>query len=186
MADHIYELRPDLDYVGLTFVDARNFIFPYERRFETLCRMAMPLEVELNDENARADTDPVPDFPHFSVGECCFSLGAWAAVSDVKVKGKTARLAYNDGKKISEFVLLEPPSFDCLDFDLSDVQFFDEARTRVKWVENIVLRNVAAIDVDIFKVRHVGWTVFCTEKCKRLIVKNQLTGFEFRKVPVTT
>jgi len=187
LTDHIYELRPDLDYVGLTFVDARNFIFPYERRFDTLCRMAVPLEVELNDESAHADSDPVPDFPHFSVGECCFSSGAWAVIKDnLKISGKTVRLAHNDGKRILEFVLLEPASdFDCLDLGRSDLRYFSVPPYNIMCAESIVLRNIEGINVDIFKVPHLRSAVFCTERFKQVVVTNLLTGFEFHDVSIT-
>jgi hypothetical protein len=181
----IYEMIADLDYVGLTFVDAENFVFPRETWMGVLQRRAPVFDVELNDENADPQTEIVPDFVDFSLGYCCARKAAWSLlVASLKVRGPTVSL--NLVERNEEFVLFEPlPEIDCLDFDRSDVQYF-EGSDSVQDVDNVVLRNTGIVDVDIFRLRHLGATLFCTDACRRIVNENALTGLIFKPVPVVS
>lgn len=182
----IYELMTDSDYVGLTFIESGMWTFPQDGQMDARLAKGGVFKVELNDENVDPESEILPDFVRFCPGFCCMRKAAWIAVSALlKVNGPTVTLRVVG--RDEEYVLFEPsPKMDVLDFDRSDVQFFDPPSTRIKWVENVVVRNTATIDTDIFGISGIVTKVFCTEACRRVVNQNALTGLLFKPVTVTS
>lgn len=186
MKKRIYEMVADPDYVGLTFVDVRMWTFPRENRMATLLARGGIFDVELNDENANPESELIPDFVHFAAGYCCASREVWTSLStSLRWQGPTIGLRYSAQSK--EYVLFEPyPKIDCLDFEQSEVRYFDTAPFRVMWVDRIVLCRTASIGVDIFRLKHFETTIFCTDACRQFVNDSAFTGLLFKPVEVSS
>lgn len=187
MSRKIFELEPDNRYQGLTFVREGMFIFPAEGRVKAMQRIAPSFEVMATDECQDPLSIQFPDLIWFSPGFCCFSTTAWSLIgSNLNVAGDITTLVYSRDGEVSEFVLVELSNiFDCIDFDRSTVHFFDTPPFRVKWVDDLVIKNTSQIDVDIFRIKHLPARVFCTEACVQLVKMRRLRGFTFHSVPVS-
>ena len=114
-------------------------------------------------------------------------------------------MVYAQEGRALEFVLYEPARwFHCLDFERSKVptgasvrqdapgaehdaalQYFDVPPYRVKWVDDLVLKDLSQVDEDIFRVEHLPTRLFCTARCVELVKKRKLTGFKFEQVTTT-
>jgi hypothetical protein len=181
----IFELKPDYAYVGLTYVDERNFDFPADTEMKAIQRKGPVFDVMFNSRRVKPETVKVPDCVHFLPEYLCVSVGAWAIFKDdLALQGLSVRLKLTEGGRGLEFVLFEPElRIDALDFERSEVQRFDTPPYRVKWVDKLILNeNATAVEQDIFHINHMPTRLFCTEKCVRLVKKHKLTGFVFHQV----
>jgi hypothetical protein len=186
LSERIYELDTDNAFVGLTFVDERNFVFPIEKWFRTLHLRGRRFDVEFDSTRVKPRTVKVPEVVRFSPGFCCFEQATWLRLNEaLTLKGDTVRLSLVEGDRDMQFVLFEPSGwYNCLDFEKSVVRRFDEPPYNINWVDRVVLKGVSAVTEDIFRVKGMTTRLFCTEECVRAAKKLKLTGFDFRPIRV--
>ena len=184
--EQIHELIADPDYPGLTFADEALFDFLFQRSLKPLQGQGDVFNMIASDEGVNPATVQFPDLVSFTPGFCCFGSNAWACLSeDLNLEGETVRLLYPECGRDDNFIMFQPTEFDVLDFERSTVHRFSTQPYRVRWVDDLVLRNVCAGIPDIFRVEHLSTRLFCTESCRRTVIAHKLRGFLFQEVPVS-
>jgi len=73
---------------------------------------------------------------------------------------------------------------DAIDLKHSKYDVFKLDSEKIIMVEKFALKEEVVKDYDIFRLKNDTIPIFVSEKIKRLIKKNKLSGFVFREVPV--
>ncbi|MBI1213961.1 MAG: hypothetical protein GC190_21070 [Alphaproteobacteria bacterium] len=187
MSAPIYELLVDTDYVGLSIVDQQHLPSLESDWVGELVRLGTPIEVQLDDAEADPEIEPVPDYVSLWPGCACFSIEAWGCLRQhLDVPGRTVSLALATKVRSRQFVLFDPSSVvERLDFEKSDVQFFSSSPRKVRWVENITFHASTDPVSDIFRERNLRSALFCSERCRRVLIDNAFTGYLFKQLPIS-